>query len=312
MKVAIVGEAMLEYRGTEQSSGGLHYGGDTLNTAIHLARTGRDVAYLTALGQDPLSDALVADWKRQGLDIGGVLRHPDRQPGIYAIHLDSQGERSFLYWRDDSAARVMFDLPESDYALAEAAKAGLLYFSHISLAILAPPSRERLLALAADVRRRGGLVAYDSNYRPRLWQDRAEAQHWSDRAIAMSSIGLPTAEDELAMQGCPASAEDIARRWHRLGCPEVAVKCGPLGPLVSIAGKVPIHHECKPVLMVDSSGAGDAFNAGYLAARLIGIGPKEAAQRGHELAAWVVTQPGALPSISAGAPYHYKETENRP
>lgn len=303
MKVAILGEAMLEYRGAGHVSGGLHYGGDTLNTAIHMARAGCNVAYLTALGRDPLSTALLADWQREGLDTSAVLRHPDRHPGIYAIQLDPQGERSFLYWRDHSAARAMFDLPGIDAACALAAQADLFYFSHISLAILPPPDRARLLALAAQVRQRGGLVAYDSNYRPHLWQDAAEARHWSDQAISTATIGLPTAEDELAMHGPSAKAEAVARRWHALGCREVTVKCGPAGPLVAIAGMDPVRHAGKPVAMVDSSGAGDAFNAGYLAARIGGAGPADAAQRGHELAAWVVTQRGALPAISADAPY---------
>lgn len=308
MKVAILGEAMLEHRGAGHVSGSLHYGGDTLNTAIHMVRAGCNVAYLTALGRDPLSTALLADWQREGLDTSTVLRHPDRHPGIYAIQLDPQGERSFLYWRDNSAARAMFDLPGIDAACAHAAQADLFYFSHISLAILPQPDRARLLALAAQVRQRGGLVAYDSNYRPHLWKDVAEARCWSDQAISTATIGLPTAEDELAMHGTSATAEAVARRWHALGCHEVTVKCGPAGPLVAVAGTDPMPHMGKPVAVIDSSGAGDAFNAGYLTARISGTGPADAAQSGHELAAWVVTQRGALPAITTDAPYRDRTT----
>ena len=103
MTTFIFGEAMLEYH--SHGGAGLRYGGDTLNTAIHLARAGHDIAYVTAVGTDPISDALVAAWAAEGIDTRHVLRHPDRNPGIYAIYLDEQGERSFLYWRDRSAAR---------------------------------------------------------------------------------------------------------------------------------------------------------------------------------------------------------------
>ena len=126
MTIFVFGEAMLEYHGS--GGNGLRYGGDTLNTAIHLARMGHDVAYVTALGTDAISDALVAAWKREGVDTRFILRHPSRQPGIYAIHVDETGERSFLYWRDQSAARAMFDLPEMAAALTAAERASLLYF----------------------------------------------------------------------------------------------------------------------------------------------------------------------------------------
>lgn len=303
MRVAILGEAMLEYRSAGPASAGLHYGGDTLNTAIHMVRAGCTVAYATALGRDGLSDALVADWRREGLDTSLVLRHPDRHPGIYAIHLDAQGERSFLYWRDRSAARELFSLPAVDPVFAAIPQADLFYFSHISLAILPPAGRAALIALTQQVRTRGGLVAYDSNYRPRLWEGQAAARSWSDRAVALASIGLPTMEDELALHGTQASAEQIASRWHALGCQEVVVKRGAAGPLVAIRDAAPFHLGCEAVAMLDSSGAGDAFNAAYLAARLRGEGAAGAARHGHALAAWVITRPGALPPHTTDAPY---------
>lgn len=303
MKVAIVGEAMLEYRSQSGAAAGLHYGGDTLNTAIHMARSGCEVAYVTALGVDPISDALVGDWQREGLDTRHVLRHPSRHPGIYAIHLDAHGERSFLYWRDTSAARELFGLSGIEKAAEMVAGADLFYFSHISLAILPQSGREALLALAAQVRARGGQVAYDSNYRPRLWENDQAARAWSNRAIAAASIGLPTREDEQGMHCETADAEEIASRWQDLGCPEVVVKCGRDGPLVSVAGEQPYRLPCAAAPMIDSSGAGDAFNGGYLTARIKGVSPANAAQIAHELAAWVITRPGALPPMSLDAPY---------
>lgn len=303
MNVVIAGEAMLEYRSQPGTRTGLVYGGDTLNTAIHMVRAGCKVSYLTALGQDPISDALIQDWQREGLDTRLVLQHPSRQPGIYAIHLDARGERSFLYWRDTSAARELFELPGIAAAEVAVAEADLFYFSHISLAILPPHGREALLALAERVRTRGGMVAYDSNFRPPLWEDGDTARVWSDRAVALASIGLPTAEDEQALHGHEASAAQIAARWQALGCAEVVVKRGPQGPFVAAGEAGPVELDCRPLAMVDSSGAGDAFNAGYLAARLHGGAPAEAARRGHALAAWVISQSGALPRQSGEAPY---------
>jgi hypothetical protein len=157
-----------------------------------------------------------------------VLTHPSRNTGLYAIITDKNGERSFAYWRDTSAAREVFALPGSAAALAVAAKADLLCFSLISLAILPPSGRNVLMSLAQAVRSRGGKVAFDSNYRPSLWIDAEEARRVRDAAIMCADIGLPTLDDEIIMSGAQ-DADAVSRHWSALGCRETIVKLGPLG-----------------------------------------------------------------------------------
>lgn len=289
-RIVVIGEGMLELA---RKGGGwqLGYGGDTLNTAIHLARLGHDVAYLTALGSDPLSGDLKARWAAEGLDTSLVLDHPSGSTGLYAISTDAAGERSFAYWRDTSAAREMFALKAVEPALAVAATADLLGFSLISLAILPDPGRARLLELAHAARANGGMIAFDGNYRPRLWHDPVEAAEWRDRAIACAQVGLPTLEDEAALSGAQTAA-DVARHWQALGCAEVVVKLGAQGCRLPDGTILPPPDRLAPV---DTSGAGDAFNAGYLSARLGGANPREAALEGHRLAGWCVMRPGAIP-----------------
>ncbi len=280
----------------ELSRGGpgwqLGYGGDTLNTAIHMARAGHAVAYLTALGSDPLSTDLKTRWAAEGLDTSLVLDHLTRSTGLYAISTDAAGERSFAYWRDTSAAREMFVLPGSAAALERAGHADLIAFSLITLAILPPAGREVLLALARTVRSRGGQVAFDGNYRPRLWADAAEAAQARDAAIALASIGLPTLEDEAALSG-QDSADAVAAHWQGLGCAETVVKLGAQGCRLPDGSVIAPEAVLAPV---DTSGAGDAFNAGYLAARLDGADPARAARAGHTLAGWTIMRPGAIPA----------------
>ena len=113
----------------------VHYGGDTLNVALHLTRLGFEVAYLTALGGDPFAGAMRQAWGREGMDVSLVLTDPERTTGLYSIETDEQGERHFSYWRGESAARRMFLAPGIDRAMESAAEADLLFFSLISLAI---------------------------------------------------------------------------------------------------------------------------------------------------------------------------------
>lgn len=291
-QIVACGEAMLELS-RDGSGWRLGHGGDVLNMAIHLARAGHDTALLTALGSDPFAGGMTAAWQAEGLDCSLVLSHPARTTGLYAIEVDAMGERSFTYWRDTSAAREMFALPAMAGARARAAGADLLVFSLISLAILPEAGREALLALAGEVRTGGGRVAFDGNYRARLWPSVAEACHWRDRAIALADIGLPTLEDESAL-GLP-DAEAVARHWQGLGCAETVVKLGAQGCRLPDGGTLAPPERLQPV---DTSGAGDAFDAGYLAARLDGATPREAALAGHALAGWTIMRPGACPPRS--------------
>lgn len=296
--VTVIGEAMLELSRGDGDSWNLRYGGDVINTAIHLARSGDTVRLASALGADPMSADLCAAWEAEGVDTTLVPRAADRLPGLYAIETDATGERSFHYWRGEAAARRMFDLPGSADMVAQAAQSDLLYFSLITLAILPDEGREALLDLCAAVRANGGKVAFDGNYRARLWSDAATACHWRDRAIAVSDMGLPTLADEVEM-GAADDAQDAAARWGAGEGREVVVKLGGEGALVDET-IVPIPQR---VPVIDSSGAGDAFNGGYLHARLAGATPVDAALAGHRLAGWNIGRRGAIPARDGDAPY---------
>ncbi|GAM02899.1 sugar kinase [Sphingomonas parapaucimobilis] len=292
MRIVVVGEGMIELSRADGGLWRLGHGGDTLNTAIHLARMDRDVRYVTALGDDPFSATLLQDWAAEGIDTSLILRDPTRMPGLYAITTDEAGERSFSYWRGQSAARRTLSLPGSEAVMAQVEQADLLLYSLITLAILDEPSREHLFDLAQRVRARGGRVAFDGNYRPRLFATQDEARELCRRAIGGCDIGLPTLEDE-AMLVDAKSAEEVRDRWQGLGAGEVVVKLGADGCLVTGVGIVPPPERLNPR---DTSGAGDAFNAGYLGARLDGLSPAEAAVRGHRLAGWTVMRSGAIPA----------------
>ncbi|PJG49229.1 2-dehydro-3-deoxygluconokinase [Sphingobium sp. LB126] len=301
--ITVIGEAMLELSRASAASGpedgwNLRYGGDVINTAIHLARSGDPVRFASAIGADPMSADLRASWEGEGIDTSLLLAAEGCLPGLYAIETDAQGERSFHYWRGEAAARRMFDLPGSAAMAERAAESALLYFSLITLAILPDAAREKLLALCEAVRANGGKVAFDGNYRARLWPDAATARHWRDRAIAVSDMGLPTLADEVEM-GEADDALDAAKRWGAGQGREVVVKLGAEGCLVNGEVVAPPAR----LTVVDSSGAGDAFNGGYLHARLSGRAPREAALSGHRLAGWNIGRRGAIPARDAQAPY---------
>jgi 2-dehydro-3-deoxygluconokinase len=238
-----------------------------------------------------------------------IARHPSRVPGLYAIRTDTKGERSFTYWRDQSAVRDFFALPEHDALMEKAAGADLLLLSGITLSLFDRADRSRLAALADRLRSRGGMVAFDGNFRARGWASHRDAAAAFADFGAHASIALPTVEDEALLHGISQAPAAIAARWHALGVPEVVVKMGPDGAYVSIDGVGQVV-PTTPIAPVDTSGAGDAFGAAYLSARLARHDAAAAAAFGHRLASETVRHRGAIPprdaveQIQHGRPPH--------
>lgn len=304
LRVVSFGECMIELNGEAFGTMRQTYGGDTFNTAVYLARCGRRqglrVGYASAVGDDALSDGLLARWAAEGVDIELVRRIPGRLPGLYQITVDARGERHFSYWREQAAVRAYFDTPTTPLE-AQADGIDALYLSGISLAILPPAARERLLVLAQRLRARGAMVAFDNNYRPRLWADAATAREAYRRFYDLASVALVTLDDEMALWG-EADAALQLQRTLGMGCSEVVVKRGAAATLVRAAGAAVIEVPTERVeKVVDTTAAGDSFGGAYLAARLAGAAPDAAARAGNRLAARVVQHRGAVIAESAMA-----------
>jgi 2-dehydro-3-deoxygluconokinase len=304
IRVASIGECMIELRHRSATMLDLAYGGDTLNTAVYLARLMRNgdvrVDYVTALGDDAYSDGMLAMWRDEGIATDLVARLPGRLPGLYTIRTDERGERTFTYWRSASAARDMLRGPRAEQVAAALQGYDLLYLSGITLSILDPQQRAAVVAIADRVREHGGRVAFDSNYRPVGWPNPDAARAAFEEMLERVDIALPTLDDEQALFGVK-DAPECADRLHRRGVAEVAIKLGQTGCFLSspkFTGEIP----AEPVdEVVDSTAAGDSFNAGYLAARLLGADPPRVARLGNRLAARVITYPGAIIPAAAMA-----------
>jgi 2-dehydro-3-deoxygluconokinase len=267
------------------------FAGDTFNTlwALHALSGSRPATYISAFGDDPFSRDQIGFFAANGIGIGASPIIAGARPGLYAITLTG-AERSFTYWRSDAAARRLASNPAALRKSLE--NQALVYFSGITLAILDEAARKVLLDAVAECRRAGSLVAFDPNYRPRLWQSREAAQAAIAEALAVTDIVLPTFPDEQMLFGDGTPDATAARLAGQVK--EIVVKNGELPALVAAGGKaetVAAIHVASPV---DTTGAGDSFNGGYLAARLAGLEPVQAVQRAHRVAAAVVQVRGAL------------------
>lgn len=290
-KVACIGEAMIELS-LQGSAGQVGVAGDTLNTAIYLKRAAPEIEidYITCLGSDPFSDRIDEFIDAQGISTHRIARLPDKSPGLYAITTTDTGERSFTYWRSASAARNLFQTNDGcDFT--DLAQYDLLYLSGISLAILPQWVRQELLDWLNQNPVR---LAYDSNYRPRLWENAETARSMTQKFWDRSDLCLPSIDDEMALFD-ETEAQTISR-FHALGR-QGALKRGEKGPL-SLGSSVEATYP-PAAKVLDTTAAGDSFNGGYLAAILKGASQSAALMAGHMCASQVVGYRGAIIPLDA-------------
>ncbi len=294
VRLLSIGECMIEMAPQENGGYAMGYAGDTFNTAWYARRVagpGIEVAYMTAIGDDAASHGLAEFIRASGVTPEITVR-PDRTIGLYLITL-SEGERSFSYWRSASAARTLADDLEE---LPGVGRGDMVSFSGITLAILPEDGRERLLAAVARAKAHGTRVAFDPNLRPRLWPDADEMRRWIMEAAAVSDIVLPSFEDETAAFG-DATPSDTAQRYARAGAALVVVKNGPGPVILHGAEDLPEIIPSAPPCVVDTTAAGDSFNARFLIGLLEGETPGAAARAACDLAGRVIGQRGALADV---------------
>lgn len=288
-RVASIGECMIEL--SEHPDGRITraFGGDTLNTAVYLARLGVPVDYVTALGDDGWSDEMMRAWAAEGVGTGQVVRLPGRTPGLYIIQTDGRGERTFSYWRSAAPARDLFSVPEADRVCAALETYEWVYLSGISLSLYGQAGRQRLFQTLDRLKAKGGRVAFDTNFRSRGWPVLAEAHEAYAQASQRADLIFASMED---LAGLKLDAyRDLVQPHSRS---EIVLKLDLPACEIHEGGSM-VRVDAMPVTrVVDTTAAGDSFAAAYLAARIAGERPAEAARQAHRLAGAVVQFRGAI------------------
>jgi len=309
MRVVCIGECMVELRSIGAEHFARSYAGDVYNTAVYLKRSlpDADVQFLTATGDDAMSRAMRESWRVQGINDSLAFTTSGVSPGLYLIETDAFGERRFQYWRSHSAAThwLAMLLKHGQEAVWGA---DIVYLSGISLAILNPEERARGIELIRGLRSRVERVAFDPNVRLALWDAPQTAAKVMSSALSLCDIALPSTDDLKELFGINDAAQQL-RHVQELGVHEVALTLGAGGCVVADGAQLLQLSGPTVANVVDTSGAGDAFNGAYLARRLLGGSPADAAQAGLNLAARVVTHSGAIVPSSVSHPSDASESE---
>jgi 2-dehydro-3-deoxygluconokinase len=300
-RAVTIGEAVIELVRGGDGRFGVGCAGDTFNVAVYLARAGIDAAFATALGDDPYSEAILALAAAEGVASDLMLRQRGRLPALALVDTDGAGARRHYDWRGEAPARELFELPEWGRVADGLMKAKLVYFSGITLSLYSNNALGRFLALIEIARQQGVKVAFDGNFRPRGWRgDLSRTRTVFMEALKRVDMALPAYDDEAVLWGDP-SPEATVERLQAFGIAEIVVKNGPNSALIAAGGQSEFVPVPEVVVPVDTTAAGDSFNAAYIAARLSGRAPAEAVAAAHHLAAQVIRHRGALMPRAAAA-----------
>lgn len=297
LKIACIGEAMIELSFSTDDDGvaAIGFAGDTLNAAVYLQRESAEnceVSFVSRIGVDAFSQKMKKFIANEGVCVEHLELDNEKLPGVYSISTDKDGERSFSYWRGESAARLLFQRDgQVDFSSLE--QFNVIYLSGITLAILPDKVRQALLAWLPSFRaREGTAVVFDSNYRPRLWEDKVTAQKCIEKMWRLTDVGLPSIDDEILLFDDQDENAVIAR-FVDYGIKTVVLKRGLVGPR-NITGQQRNFNFPPAEFMVDSTAAGDSFNGALLASLFGGSDVDDAMLAGHNCASKVVSQRGAI------------------
>lgn len=274
------------------------FAGDIFNSSVYLKRTFPDiqVSFASAIGIDGYSEQMMALFKCEDIETEFVYRSETKIPGLYAIQTDAQGERSFTYWRSDSAARQVMSYVDSD-EIQKLSQQNMFFFSGISLAVVHPDQRVNFWKMVEQLKQAGVEIVFDPNYRARMWDSPEDAKQAFEKALHLADICLPGVDDFEQLYGHRDSL-DVVEFCEPFGIRELVIKNGEQGIFCIIDGK-PLHFDIDPVSnVVDTTSAGDSFNGVYLGARLKGFNPSYAVELASKAAAEVIQHQGAI--IPAG------------
>lgn len=275
--------------------------GDVFNTAVYLKRlqlfsknTGR-AGLFTCVGDDPLSQKLLTACAQHNIDKRWVYQNKSRTIGRYAVSLDDKGERSFRYWRNDSAARTLFSRVSESVAEEIAQSYEYFYFSGISLAVVENHLRDQMWQFFHSLKSKGVKLVFDTNYRAALWSDAKQAKAEFEKAFNLVELAFVGVEDcQPLFDFNYGSAQGLISIASQFNCPNLVIKNGDK-PVLYRGRHGELSVSLKPApKVIDTTAAGDSFNSGFLFGWLSDAPVADCIRLGAETAAIVIQHLGAI------------------
>lgn len=286
-----LGECLVELIKREDGAYDSSFAGDAFNTLFYATRLGLRTGFISAVGDDRFSTMIIEGIEREGIDTSRLIRMRGKNNGLYVIETDEQGEYLFDYWRENSAATETLLESDVDDLVEYCSMADYFLFTGITLAVM--KGADRLETLLRHLNGRTNIV-FDTNYRERLWASPAAFRDRMEDIMQYVDIFLPSASD-LGMLYPDEDLEDVLGRFVAGGTQTIAMTSGASGGAIFQNGELDMMPAADDIPdVVDATGAGDAFNAGFIAGLARGESVEHAYALGQRVAGWVLQVRGAI------------------
>ncbi|XQW85095.1 sugar kinase [Thalassotalea piscium] len=276
--IYVFGECMIELRADKALNSSPNdaaskilrqaFAGDVLNTAVYMKRTfpSLNSHFISAVGKDKFSEEMLHFFKEEQVGCDFVFKSENKIPGLYAIETDNAGERTFNYWRENSAAKSVMSFINED-VIAQLCQGDMFFFSGISLAVIIPEHRPLFWQMVEQLKLAGVSIVFDPNYRARMWDTAEQAKEQFEQAFALADIALPGVDDFQQLYGIN-DAEGVFEFCQQFSIQELIIKNGEAGILCYCQDKKHQFSVTPVTNVVDTTSAGDSFNGVYLGARI--------------------------------------------
>ena len=298
-KLAVIGEVMAEISGKPFSKMQQSVGGDTYNTAVYLKQllpANNTISFVSVMGTDVLSRSIVQRTQEYDLDISLLLTDDDKQVGLYYVENDEAGERFFHYWRNDSAARYLMQHKSAAAVFQKLTDYDAVFLSGISIAIMPYLDRLALIELLHTLKKMGVKIIFDGNYRERLWQNPEQAKSIYNQLYGLSDVALVTYDDEYQLWG-DSTVEECQKRLLAFEITELVIKDGENGCIYATTEQAIVVPAQSVAEVIDTTAAGDSFNAGFLAGFFCEKSARFNCELGNCVAGQVIQQQGAIVKV---------------
>ena len=293
IKICAIGESMIEITNIQGSKFVQSFAGDTLNFLSYLNKKNISADYLTAVGGSKINKDFFYLLKSRSISNKFIHVDNKNETGLYLIKNDNKGEKSFYYWRDNSAAKIHLNKLNYNKISVALKKYDYLYFSGITLSVISNKKQNELLYAIKKIKNHNVKIIFDLNVRVKRWLSKKTLTNSMNLFLPYIDILFCSGEDIKNWKN-NQSLEFFKKFVKFYNIKHAIFRQNASKNYVFLNNSLyQIMNKTKKKI-IDSSGAGDGYNAAYISEYLISNDVYRSLKSAHFLGSKIVMKKGAI------------------